>query len=161
MWFSYIMAVVALMVITSSNGQTRLASGTYGGLHWNLGLNMDPSSGLVNGTIEGDCSIGTVSALTEGSYSADTGTPVNMTLALTLQYGDMNASNTITVSDGILAPDNMTLTGTFSTNENYTEAFTMVLNQPADLYKCVAGVSQVTVGWIPLLLLSCLTMFTQ
>merc|ERR1712054_704545 len=87
-----------------------LQHGVYGGQHWEMTVNAD----LATGSIEGDCSSGNLT-ITPGTYAVGTGTPINMSVSLTLQFTSTGSSKSISVSDGLLATDNETLTGTFVT----------------------------------------------
>merc|ERR1712159_648026 len=126
-----------------------LTQGTYGGKHWSLTMNPDG----VTGTVEGDCSAGTVSGVSEGSYVAGTGKAVNFSMTLGLQFksGTANAGVTkvVNVTDGLLATDNITLTGTLKSG-THSETFKVVHLVPADLFKCISSASTVQVQHVTL-----------
>merc|ERR1711990_1422448 len=118
--------------------------GSWGGSHWQLRVT---DGG--NGTIEGDCSIGTFSVLNEMPYTQGTGTYVNLSISLALQFDKTTPTKytTVTVSDGLVATDNVTLTGTMISG-TYSEKFKGVKLATADLFKCVSSGMSVQVRWL-------------
>merc|ERR1711998_581131 len=129
-----------------------LSQGRYGGQHWELTVNSDRMSG----SIEGDCSVGTIRNITQGAYSSGVGTPVNFSVILELQFRTAIAGNskTVNVTDGLLGIDNTTLTGTFRTG-TYTERFKVQHLMSADIFKCISGASSTSgVGLISALLVA-------
>jgi len=137
-------AQVLLLAIFSVANVNSLTQGIYGGKHWKLTMNADGASG----TVEGDCATGTVGGVTEGSYVEGTGKAVNFSLVLALQFkaGTASAGTTkvVNVTDGLLATDNITLTGTLQSG-THTERMKVVHLVPADLFKCISDASTVTV----------------
>merc|ERR1711959_624124 len=141
------MRSLVCLLLLCAVGVAGLKEGVYGGKHWKLV--MDKSQ--MSGTMEGDCSTGTVGNMVHSEYNAGTGTHVNFTVDLTLQFPASVKRKNITVSNGLLDATNATLTGTFVTG-TYEEKFKLVHLASADLFKCINGGSRTQAGWLTMLL---------
>merc|ERR1711934_1049399 len=162
------MRSLVYLLLLCAAGVAGLKEGVYGGKHWKLV--MDKSQ--MSGTMEGDCSTGTVGNMVHSEYKvpraahlplgkqllrcsrvkqAGTGTHVNFTVDLTLQFPASVKRKNITVSNGLLDATNATLTGTFVTG-TYEEQFKLVHLASADLFKCINGGSRTQAGWLTMLL---------
>jgi len=142
---------VLFLVLSFVCSTFALTQGLYGGKHWSITMNNDE----VSGTVEGDCSSGTLSSLVKDTYASGVGTYVNFSMSVTLQFkaGTANAGVTkaITVSDGLLGTDNATLTGTMVSG-TYSEQFKVVHLAPADMFKCVSSAGTVKVQYATMFL---------
>merc|ERR1711990_1018601 len=132
-----------------------LKQGLYGGQHWKIVMSETQDG---TGTIEGDCSTGTVGNMAMSEYKADTGSSINFTAALTLQFN--NAKKNLTVTNAQLDKLNATLTGKFVAGA-YEENFRVVHLATADLFKCINSSSSVKAGWFTVVLLAFTTLFFQ
>merc|ERR1711907_639979 len=137
-----------LLALSASLGLA-LKQGIYGGQHWQLTMNDDQ----LTGTLEGDCSKGTVGSMAHSEYKANVGTYVNFTVSLTLQFN--NAKKTMQVTNAQLDKMNATLTGKFVTGTgagSYSENFRVVHLAPADLFKCINSGNSIKASWFTILL---------
>merc|ERR1711988_450816 len=141
--------VVCTCVIVSlcSCADAYLYPGSWGGKHWQLTVAADG----VSGTVEGDCSSGTISNVVNSSFISGVGTYYNFSMQLGLQFSTPATAASVNVSDGILASDNVTLTGTMVTG-SYSEQFKVVRLGDADLFKCINGGITLQAGWMPLVM---------
>jgi len=116
-----------------------LNPGMYGGQHWKMTMNED----LSTGSIEGDCSLGTMSNITQGNFTSGVGTNVNFTMQLKLQFEVNGGYKAVNVTNGLLGTDNATLTGTFTAG-TYSENFKVVHLASADIFKCISSAPKST-----------------
>ena len=135
----FVFAIVSLVGSCSA-----LTQGLYGGKHWALTV----AANGVSGTVEGDCATGTLSGITQGSFSSGVGTAVNFSMVLALQFQAGTAaagtSKVVNVTDGLLGTDNITLTGTLNSG-THSETFKVVHLVPPDLFKCISSAATVKI----------------
>lgn len=134
-----------------------LQAGTYGGQHWKIVLD---NHGGTTGSVEGDCSTGNITDLTYSPYQTNVGQSVNFTIDLQLQFTSPATAKTVTVNDGLVDKDNVTLTGTMVADA-YSEKFKVVLLATPDLFKCISAASSVRVQWLTAAFAFIMVLMTQ
>merc|ERR1719313_768806 len=118
-----------------------LTAGTWGGTHWKIIVNSDQTTG----SIEGDCSLGTIS-----DFATSGAGVVSFSSQLVLQF-ETQVTKSLTCTDGALNSAGTELSGTLTVG-TYTESFKVTLNAEPDLYKCVNAALPTAAGWHGLVL---------